>query len=419
MSTLYPYQIEGKDFLRSRVSGFLADEPGLGKTVQTITAARELGCDPRKTLIVCPKSARGVWAREWARWWPGSDLPVIINYDLISAQDPKPEVKGLFGAGWDLLVADEAHRLKSHGANRTKSFYTRLAPNAGRVWLLSGTPVPNHNGELWTHLYHLQPGLIDGMRRKAFEDRYCRVSNHPRWGRRIAGSARTGELRERIKPFVFRRTKAEVLGDLPALTFDTVELPPTDMARAQESQLPGLTGLPSDPDELMQALRSQETALATERRITGALKVAPSVDLIAEYLMDNPSEKVLVFAHHREVLNGLDRGLTGEGLVRIDGSTSAGERERAVDGFQNGKARVFLGQISACGEALTLTAGSRVFFVECSWTPSENHQAACRAHRIGQKSSVFAQFLTLPDSIDGVIAEVLARKTKEVAELFG
>lgn len=171
---------------------------------------------------------------------------------------------------------------------------------------------------------------------------------------------------------------------------------------------------------MLQWLRSNEVHISVERRLTGVAKL-PGVIQAIEDRWDAGNRKLIVFAHHREVMDVIEKHFTASWKVaRIDGATSKADRAKAVVDFQTDPNFImFLGQISACGEALTLTAASEVIFAEASWTPSDNYQAACRAHRIGQNNAVTARFLTIPGSIDDVIARVLARKAREIAELFG
>lgn len=420
---LFDYQRDGVSFLSARKAALLADEPGLGKTAQAICAAKEI--EAETILVICPKSPIGNWHREFRLWWPGGPTPTVINFDLFSSRDPQPRIKELFGQHWDVVIIDEAHRLKSPGALRTKNIYGKVTPAAQRVWLLTGTPTPNHNGELYTHLKAVVPEYLKNDRNEimsveAFEDLYCKVDIHPDWGRRVRGNKNTPGLRDRIKPFFLRRKKVEVLRDLPPLRFS--EFPLQNWNKKMRPNVPEAE-IPELPeDELIEWLRSNEVHISAERRLTGLVKVPGIIDVISDELDGMPYQKrkLIVFCHHKDVMDSIQEKCKGLTFARIDGSTTARQRDKAVRDFQeNPEVTVFLGQINACGEALTLTAASEVLFAEFSWTPSDNYQAACRAHRIGQNSGVNARFLVLPGSLDEIVGSVAARKAREIAELFG
>lgn len=181
------------------------------------------------------------------------------------------------------------------------------------------------------------------------------------------------------------------------------------------------TGLGLDQlndEEILAILSHPNPALATLRRAIGMAKIIPALDYINE-LLDDGVSKLLVFAHHVDVLHRLYTGLTGHGPVLFQGSTPERVRTEAVQRFQNDpKCRVFIGQIDASGTALTLTAASDVVFVESSWVPSSNYQAASRAHRLGQRSAVLARLLYAPDTLDERINTIVARKARDFAQLW-
>lgn len=419
---LYPYQQDGRDFLARNPRAMLADEPGLGKTAQALTAAGAVGA--KDIIVICPKSAVRNWHREVRRWLgKTSGRFMVLNFDKFSRTDVPASVTRALSSDWDVLIVDEAHRLANIDANRTQAIYGKLAPRAKRVWALTGTPVRNHNGELWPHLCALRPDLIpSGVRTKEdFEDRFCDVKDSLTRGRVIKGSRNTGILRQLAAPMFLRRFKKDVQTELPDMRFDEYPLPEFT---AQEDSRGTLEEWVRDTSpEAIEALlssRDHPGSLAAARRLSGLDKVLPSAVVIEDFLDDNPGEKALVFAWHRDVLDVLDRSLQRFAPVRIDGGTSEKARDAAVESFQNEeKTRLFLGQIAACGEAITLTAASTVFFVESSWTPADNYQAASRAHRIGQRKTVQVWFLSRDNTVDAIVNRVLARKTRDIADLFG
>jgi SNF2 family DNA or RNA helicase len=421
---LFPYQEEGAEFLASKPAALLADQPGLGKTAQAIVAARRVfgrGYKSTRICIIAPKTALENWSREWSRWWPGTFKPTIINYDLLSmATQTRIEFNQ---TKWDLIICDEAHRLKNPGSNRTRVIYTRVLKQKvkPRVWLLTGTPARNHAGELWSHLRALRPDLIHDrsgrpMTLPQFEDAYCKVQTDNFGGRVIRGSKNLKELREKLVGggFMLRRMKKDVQSELPDLVFDDYPLTGTTV-----TSVPGMAklGIGEDTplDDAIAILRREETHLSTERRVTGLLKAS----FVAEYVTDelDAPGKVIVFYHHTEVGNILQERLSPFKPARVEGGTKNPQGQ--VDMFQTDPdCQVFLGQITACGEALNITAADRVFFAESSWTMADNYQAACRAHRIGMGNHLTVKFLYLPGTMDEIIQRVVSRKAREMGELF-
>lgn len=410
---LYPYQRIGADWLASKKHALLADQMGLGKTVQAIMAAKQVGA--RRIAVVCPASVRANWHREFERWWPefGAD-PFVNSYNML--------VRGSwYGMGPEVLIIDEAHYLKNRDSKRTKAVYGKdgLATRARRVWLLSGTPAPNNPAELWTHLHALAPGLIMGKNGKpaswwGFVNRYCKTVDKG-FGPQIVGGKNLDELKALMAPFILRRTKDEVLADLPPIRFNTLPIDgvlPSETAHDEmlvESALE--TGIES--------LAKVAMHVATLRRATGMAKLKGVIDWIKDFL--ESGEKLVVFAHHRDVIRethaSLREPLRGK-IALVTGDTGA--RQAEVDRFQNDPdCRLFIGQIQAAGTGITLTAASTVLMVEQSWVPAENAQAAMRIHRIGQKNACVVYNAVLAGSIDERIGDALTRKMNDLVQLFG
>jgi len=422
MNELYPFQRAGTNWLKVSHNALLADQPGLGKTIQALQAAAELGC--KDILVICPAVAQAHWRAHFKTWHPNTRNTTIITYDKLSRDNTV--VKFLRDQAWDLLILDEAHYLKTKTAKRTKAIYgpankrtSGIAASAKRVWLLTGTPSPNHAGELWTHMRALWPDLIRNkadqpMNEYEFQNKFCKVKD-THFGRQITGSANIPELRMRLAPTILRRMKTQVLPDLPPLVFRLLPVdPPSYMDQEPPSEMPdGLDG-----DELLRWIKANAVALASERRQVGLLKAEVACDWIDNELSGN-NRKLIVFAWHKDVLRTIFDRMKEFKPVLIDGSIPEQLRTTVIDQFQTDPTcRLFIGQIKACGVAITLTAASDVLFVEQDWTPENNYQAACRAHRIGQKDGVLAQAMYLNNSVDERVQRALVRKQNDLAELY-
>jgi SWI/SNF-related matrix-associated actin-dependent regulator of chromatin subfamily A-like protein 1 len=444
----------------------LCDAPGVGKTIQALMAADQL--QARRILVVSPAGARRVWLQEIGTWFPewagrvvivepgnyptltqldAEDAIVLVSYDSLSITrrgGANPWADHLTERGWDLLIIDEAHYLKSGGAKRTQAIYGKRGTDGGiqasctHVLLLTGTPTPNHVGELYQHLRTFWPQVLhqphsDRIETEAeFEERYCTYVD-TRFGRHVTGSKGTGPLRKKLAPYVLHRSKATVLPELPpvqcqdiplGMSAHEVDARMNTQARTTLHQLHRL-----DDDKLLAALQSapgsagevydDREPIATVRRKLGELKVEPTVEWVIERLACGV-QKIILFGWHTRALGRLHTLLAEYEPVIITGDTPSIARSEGIEQFQTRpQTRVFIGQILAAGTAITLTAASEVAIVEPSWVPGENQQAIDRAHRLGQRDSVLASFLYLPGTLDQRIMRIFRRKASETKDLIG
>lgn len=345
------------------------------------------------------------WQREANKWLTRRIGFDVINYDRLKQIAPAEP--------YDLLVADEAQYLKTPAAKRTKLFF---AIPAKRTLFLTGTPILNRPIELFTMLQRLDP-LDLGGNRWGFAMRYC-GARQLRAGRKMVwdfnGSANLDELQEKMRSkFMVRRLKKDVLKELPAKRRQII---PLDRSGAEklllaEQKLARQIGF----EEMARKLESGGAVAMTEmskvRRELGLAKVDAAIDHITDVL-ENTS-KVVVFAHHRDVIHELYKGLYSLGAYVLTGDTTAKGRQFVVDSFQSKpEIRVFIGQIQAAGVGITLTAASTVIFVEQDWVPGNMSQAEDRCHRIGQKESVLVRYLVFDESLDAAMAQTLIKKSR-------
>ncbi len=433
---LFAHQLVGAAWLLKKRAALLADEQGLGKTATAITALD--ACDATRVLVVAPSVVAHNWAREIRAWSPTRSVHVlttgnarvpagpcvvVTTHDLLRS----PLYRRLMAAqGWHVIVVDEAHAFRNRGAARTKRLFGfgqeegGLVSRALRVWLLTGTPIPNNPTEWWSYLAGIDSGRLAGangrpMSWHQWRSRYCALAPIPFGdGWKIVGAKNGPELRQRLDGFMLRRLKADHL-DLPPVRWGYVELDAAKSPelRAIEAKLPP----PGTPDYL-RALRDS-AEFSTWRRLCGEAKAPAAAALLVDELQSDPSRKIVLFAHHTHVLRVIQSALRAEELasVEITGAVPAAQRQRAVDAFQRDpRVRVALCNIVAGGVGVTLTSSHDVVFVEQSYVPGENAQAADRVHRIGQGSSVLVRVLTLAGSADSHVAEILGRKREMIAQ---
>jgi SWI/SNF-related matrix-associated actin-dependent regulator of chromatin subfamily A-like protein 1 len=441
---LFPYQQDAIDRIinTSNVGSYLGFDMGLGKSAVALETAKKRNVS--RLMILCPAVGRLSWVKECARWWPGKPVLVVSKPGDLTV--PRPENVILIVAysslsmsksggfdyvaalkqwgAFDMTVIDEAHNLKNPGAIRTKAVLIDLKPILGWCLPMSGTPVPNHPGELFPILRVLFPDTIrkpDGkvMKQYEFEEAYCDIDM--RWFngrevRQIKGGKNLDMLKKRLAPYMIRLTKKQALPQLPDMSFDTypVSAPNAPLWNIDTGRF---------TDDAFLSLLRDNPQLMRLRRMLGEAKVRGSVEAVSD-MLENCKRKVLVFAHHTSVIDGLIQGLLEYGVVSITGSTSAGLRTQAIDAFLNNpNIRVFVGNIQAAGTSITLVGPSAevsdVFFVEADWSPGNNVQAASRIHRIGQKDAVQVWFITAHGTYDDRIQDILTRKAADFHKLFG
>jgi SWI/SNF-related matrix-associated actin-dependent regulator 1 of chromatin subfamily A len=448
MEEAFPYQNEGAKWLVKKPLALLADEMGLGKSRQVVMAADEIGAE--KILIICPATARANWQREFDTW-SIFDRKFKICFELSDEPAEKTiasftyatEVKKLAEMEWDLVVIDEAHFLKSSDAERTKAVYGKkgIIRKTKKFWAVSGTPMPNNNSELWILL------RVFGVTSLSYVDfvkRYCLWYEYR--GEVVVKGNRTSmdqEVRDMLSKIMLRRLKENVMTQLPEIFYSdiTVEASPVDLEvhhsfieytfptdRREELEIKlhndrqlidvSLDRLRFTKDG-MKVLEGISTSVATLRRYTGLQKMPGIAAIVDQELTQKKYDKIVIFAIHRDVIEGLRVALLKHRPVTIYGRTDPKSRDQKVQRFQNDpKCRVFIGNIKAAGTAITCTAAHQVLVLEPEWTPGDNAQAIMRVHRIGQNRTVFVRFAGLANSFDQHIAQVLKRKTKEITAVI-
>jgi SWI/SNF-related matrix-associated actin-dependent regulator 1 of chromatin subfamily A len=442
-----PFQKAGIEFIAKKTNSLVGDEMGLGKSVQTVGLIN-LDQSIKKVLIVCPASLKLNWKKELEAWlvreetieivktkkpFPESGI-VIINFDIL--EKFQSEIRA---QEWDLLVVDEAHYLKGLKTRRTQQVVGKLVPRtrdkenweitpipAKRKLFLTGTPIVNRPSELWPILHTLDPVTWDSYDKFAY--RYC-AAKRGRFGWEAKGAANLEELQIKLRSgLLIRRLKADVLSELPPKRRQIVELSQNGARKIIEAELEAFERYEAALHErrfvaeISKAAEDKSDYAAAVERLKEGVNIAfgemaharqetaiAKVPYVLEFL-ENVSDKVVIFAHHKEVVKQIKEAL-GKDAVVLDGSTSMTKRNEAVERFQNDpKIRFFIGSIQAAGVGLTLTAASHAIFVELDWTPAGMCQAEDRLHRIGQQNSVLIQHLVFDQSVDANIAKTLVQK---------
>jgi superfamily II DNA or RNA helicase len=436
---LRPYQLDGLSwlsFLRDHgLNGILADDMGLGKTLQTLAlliGELDAGRLDRPALIVVPTSVLHGWREQAARFTPelklyvshgaerhlqfgpGSGIDVVLTSYALLVRD----VETLARTPWHYLVLDESHHVKNVRSRAAKV----LAGLTTRHRLfLSGTPLENHLGELWSQFNLLMPGLLGDAR--AFLREFRLPIERDRDPRRAE------LLRARVRPFILRRTKEEVAKELPAKSEIVVRV---DIEGAQRALYDSLHATLAqrvraaldrgDPNQqrviALSALLKLRQVCSDPALLRNSGPVsAPSAKrkLLMEWLPELVEEgrRVLVFSSFATMLDLLadDLRRAGIGFSKLTGRTHVGSRAAQIDAFQSRERPVFLVSLKAGGVGLDLTAADTVVLYDPWWNPAAEQQAADRAHRIGQDRPVFVYRLIAADTVEERIAELQRRKS--------
>ena len=417
-ATLRSYQRTGVDwlsFLQSAGLGaVLADDMGLGKTLQTLCVLRG------RTLIVAPKSVVHNWQAEANRFRPGlrtalyqgpkreiepgADL-TITSYAIL-----RLDAERLAKESWDTVVLDEAQAIKNPDSQVSRAAFLLQ----GKFLVaLTGTPLENRLEELWSILYFSHRGLLPG--RSQFRDRYASPIEQGNRERLVA-------LRQKIKPFILRRMKRDVLPELPPRTdmILQVELDPAEREVYSAVRAATLREVVAKLKEGGSVLPALEALLRLRQAACHPALVpgqtAPSSSKI-EALLENLEEvaaeghKALVFSQWTSFLDLVEPHLVAANLRfdRLDGSTK--DRPAVVASFQSESGPpVLLTSLKAGGTGLNLTAADHVFLLDPWWNPAVEDQAADRAHRIGQDRPVMVYRLIAKDTVEEGILKLQGKK---------
>ena len=460
LSKLRPFQRDAYDFAvgaastagkkeldKKKAGGtrvLIADEMGLGKTITSLAVmTHHIASWP--LLILCPASLRHTWPAEIEKFLPSlptSSVYVVSGFDdadFYSNPNKRNRIK-IVVATYSLLqnrsaagrvledfhfrciIADESHNLKERTSQRCK-LAMPLLMRAEHVCLLSGTPALAHPVELWAQLHSLAPRVFGSY--TAFTKKFCNA-RRGRFGWDVKGVSNSDELHALLKNYMIRRLKSDVLHDLPPKqrTILPIKVSAEHAAKCR-TLIQDMDAARVSVDELVGT--EAESAHFEARRLfmeayqaSGLAKAQAVSEYLLDWLAGSGTQKILVFAHHKEVLNTLhveqavSKKMKGVGHMRIDGSVPSAERAARVRKFQtNARIRVALLSVTAAGVGLTLTAASSVLFSELFWTPGVLAQAEDRAHRIGQVNSVNVMYCVVKDrdiSIDMKLWAMLSRK---------
>jgi len=441
-----PYQRAGIAYALENESTIIGDEMGLGKTIQSIGVINATP-DAERVLVICPASLKINWKQELQKWLvrpmnieivkagglPDADV-TIINYDILHKHADEIRARP-----WDVMIVDESHYLKNPKARRTKQVLGGKGVSpiiAKRKMFLTGTPMVNRPIELYPLLKSIDKREWGNW--KNYVTRYCNAYVGS-YGWDVSGASNLAELQDRLRSTcMIRRLKSQVLKDLPAKRRQVIEISGDDYGDTLQWEAEVKVGLNRRTAELKvraelakasESRHEYESAVRdlqqhsmtvfaemARARHQVALAKVPCVTTCIETAVESEN-KVVVFAHHHDVIDKIMESAPEGTAVKLDGRDSMEKRNTAVNEFQNNDdVRIFVGGIKAAGVGLTLTASSHVIFAELDWVPGVISQAEDRCHRIGQDNQVLIQHLVVEGSIDAAMAHTLVKK-QEILDL--
>ncbi|UYQ77004.1 DEAD/DEAH box helicase [Glutamicibacter sp. JL.03c] len=442
-ANLRPYQEQGLawlNFLRTHsLGGVLADDMGLGKTVQLLACleqARRENPD-QKFLVLAPTSVVGNWINEARRFTPnlktrgitsttkkagqtvadqlGDAQLVVTSYTIFRLAYEEFEA-----AGFSVMIMDEAQQLKNHVSKGYKQ--ARQLPVPCK-FVVTGTPMENNLMELWALVSLAAPGLLGGQ--NAFKDNYQKLISE-------GDKERLDRLKSRLRPFVLRRTKEQVVPELPAKTEQILEVEleanhrkayDRRFQRVRQEVLGLVDNVDSNRFKILQSLTLLRQ-LALDPSLVGEGDGASAkLELLRELMVDAVAEghKILVFSQFTSFLSKAKDIAVELGIAHgyLDGSTSGAKRKELIEGFTDGDFPVFFISLKSGGFGINLTAADYCILLDPWWNPAAEAQAIDRAHRIGQEKPVHVYRLVAKDTIESKVLALQAKKTQLFNDVLG
>jgi SNF2 family DNA or RNA helicase len=425
---LRDYQMDGFCWLARLahwgVGACLADQMGLGKTVQALAVILR-NAHEGPTLIIAPTSVCMNWVSEAQKFAPTLNIVqfsganrqklldglqpldmLVCSYGLLQQEEVS---QMLAQVQWQTIVLDEAQSIKNMATKRSQA---AMNLKANFKLLTTGTPIENHLGELWNLFRFINPGLLGSF--ESFNQRFANPIE------RYQDKQARNKLKKLIQPFLLRRTKNQVLSELPSRTeiLLHVELSKEEKAFYEALRRQAISKLSeSNADAGQKHLQVLAEIMKLRRACCNPSLVMPDTELsssklqlfgeVLGELLEN-RHKALVFSQFVDHLHIIRNYLDNQGIKYqyLDGSTPMAERKRSVDAFQAGDGDVFLISLKAGGTGLNLTAADYVIHTDPWWNPAVEDQASDRAHRIGQQRPVTIYRLVAKDTIEDKIVEL-------------
>jgi SNF2 family DNA or RNA helicase len=433
-----PFQLFGTQWLKDHPHSILADDMGLGKSMQAIFACEEV--NTRTVLIVCPNTMKYTWESEVHKWFPNAACKVIdgpkevrvrqiqhshatyyiVNYEAFMLD------QDAFAWHVDTLIIDEAHRVKNRKAKSTVAVKRIASRPVSRIYELTGTPIINRASELFSLLQILFPKKYTSY--WAFVKKYCYVFNNG-WGWEVKdildpNDPRVIELQNVLKDIMLRRTKEDVLPELPPKIIQQIPVVLSAVHRELYDKM---------HKEMVVQLKDEKVSVTTIIALITRLRqmaIDPTlmldgdasplegakIEALHELLMSSGDQHVVIFSQFAKVIHRLEHNLDDWGITHtgFTGRDTAYDRKKALDHFEYGKTKVFMTTIAAGGQGISLATASIAIFMDKAWAPAYNYQAQDRLHRMPRTSQVTVYELVAKYTVEERIEKLLLHKDRVV-----
>lgn len=438
---LYPYQTIGVDFLASRDRAGLHDVMGLGKTAQMIRAADAIGA--QRGIVVVPAKLRrntvkqfGLWAQHAYKITEGRSVHDFLAWQrgryhiLVTSYEQATKWAGsIYNSGEPIhfVAMDEAHYLKNIDAGRTKAILGPDFDGAGglinwaeHVWDMSGARMANDPIDIFTFLKMCRATTLGVTE---FTKRYFYSDPSTYGSRQTIRPQMQEELLYMVDGNRVRRTLADVGIQLPSIRLDPMVVDgDTAPIVALLKQYPNLSQAIIDAVQTGGISFLDAQHIMTLRRLLGEAKAVPYAHVLLQDIYNDPGEKFVVMGFHVDALTWVHKFLGRHNIrsVLVNGTISDREAHSRVEEFQDDAGcTVFLGNMKSAGQGTDLFAARRLDVLESDWTPMGNANALKRIHRIGQIRNCFIRFVTLANTFDETVNDIVVAKTKAIAEIDG
>jgi len=403
---LRSYQQKAVDWLLTKPLALLADQMRVGKTAPAIVASslaiaklRKKGkTGPALVLVVCPAIAVMHWPAQFKMWAPD------ITPHVVTFAGARIQLEALLALPWDVLIVDEAHYVNNPLAKQSQAVFA-LAGASSFAWFLTGTPITKHAGNVWYYLRRIGAVKLSYL---DFCDEFC-YSNIVRKQVVYRGTkhSRMSKLAQMLRPVIMRRMRNAVFENVHEPMFDTqpikikVDIVPANGITTQDAEIK------ADVD-----LSRLEVAEA---------KVPHVVAHVRTYLETSHADAcTVIFGHHKRPLLDVAEKLTDAGyhVAIITGDTPKRRRGEIAIGFQAGKYDIIVANIQAGGTAISMSRATHGFFIELSWLPSDNEQAAYRLLSSEDSEPVTFDVFSMPGSVDEAVQKIVLKRSTEISTIY-